>query len=621
MGCGCNKEIATPSKQYELSPIHQLEKYIETTPCSLKNKVTIFPKTVIQAVYDGFTGKRLDDVLTLSNHLYIPYKGCLRETYKQIPKGWRRKGLVVTTVDYNGNLITNQYINECNANCSNITDLDNWKPLEFSSKYFRPKNLRFNKDELLLDVVNEEGAIVDVLRTEIEGLLHIEVATSDLLKNPEKAKFNTIYLIPNESAVGTHREYVKYAYQENGVTKYKLEQLGSASGVCGSVAKQDRFLKEGILENGVLKLTTGVDTALDTEGKLNQTIEIPFTALSELKQQLETLKQELADVKNKQEIHVVSGRYLNDTDIELTLNNGDKVNIIKPTKPVVEEWKPATPVVKNLPALPPIYQEQKDPNKYTDEYSVISNGTVGTETQNREQLYRDGVPTGEYRNVGQPIIVASKPEVRAWGAKPINTETIEEQIEEIPKPDSMYINDPNMYEDEDSVLVSAGSKGSRKRTITKKYVKDVLRDTITSDWVIIKQATYDTYKRGIKKRETPTYKLYAGKYPHQNDAGIEGRPITEAELKLLTPTTVKTPEEVFKKYICVSNENSRFSYGFPKVLGRVSKIIDGSDDDIRENFNEDSVVVDGVEYWVYTQQAAFGSTRKRQEIPFTFVKQ
>ena len=57
-------------------PIHILDKYCEETD----TRYNIYPLTVIQAIFDGVTGTRLDRILAACNSIYLTWEGTFANT-------------------------------------------------------------------------------------------------------------------------------------------------------------------------------------------------------------------------------------------------------------------------------------------------------------------------------------------------------------------------------------------------------------------------------------------------------------------------------------------------------------------------------------------------------------
>lgn len=98
------------------APIHQLTKFCEEQGID-KN---IFPITLIQAVFDGRNGMRLDRVLAMCNNIYLQWKGTFEDTVNFVQGIYRRKGLIVNYRDESGAVSTIRY------NSTDISD-DAWK--------------------------------------------------------------------------------------------------------------------------------------------------------------------------------------------------------------------------------------------------------------------------------------------------------------------------------------------------------------------------------------------------------------------------------------------------------------------------------------------------------------
>ena len=73
-------------------PIHILDKYCEEND----TRYNIYPLTVIQAVFDGLTGTRLDRILAACNSVYLTWEGTFANTVNKLDKIYRRKGYIIT---------------------------------------------------------------------------------------------------------------------------------------------------------------------------------------------------------------------------------------------------------------------------------------------------------------------------------------------------------------------------------------------------------------------------------------------------------------------------------------------------------------------------------------------
>lgn len=63
-------------------PIHILDKYCEEND----TRYNIYPLTVIQAIFDGLTGTRLDRILAACNSVYLTWEGTFADTVNNLIK-------------------------------------------------------------------------------------------------------------------------------------------------------------------------------------------------------------------------------------------------------------------------------------------------------------------------------------------------------------------------------------------------------------------------------------------------------------------------------------------------------------------------------------------------------
>lgn len=116
------KEIC---QKFDASVLQQLTKKITSEDNNIEEK-NVFPVALVQSVFDAISGMRLDDILTHYNYLHIQYKGNKASTRLAIPIGHRRKTLIISYVDYDNNIIVEQYIGKT-INDDDWQHEDNWK--------------------------------------------------------------------------------------------------------------------------------------------------------------------------------------------------------------------------------------------------------------------------------------------------------------------------------------------------------------------------------------------------------------------------------------------------------------------------------------------------------------
>ena len=107
-------------------PIHILDKYCEEND----TRYNIFPLTVIQAVFDGLTGTRLDRILAACNSVYLTWEGTFADTVNKLDKIYRRKGYIITYRDAT-NINWTQRYNSDDISDTAWTNPDNWEGWSF----------------------------------------------------------------------------------------------------------------------------------------------------------------------------------------------------------------------------------------------------------------------------------------------------------------------------------------------------------------------------------------------------------------------------------------------------------------------------------------------------------
>ena len=109
-------------------PIHILDKYCEEND----TRYNIYPLTVIQAVFDGLTGTRLDRILAACNSVYLTWEGTFANTVNKLDKIYRRKGYIITYRDAT-NINWTQRYNSDDISDEAWTNPDNWEGWSFDT--------------------------------------------------------------------------------------------------------------------------------------------------------------------------------------------------------------------------------------------------------------------------------------------------------------------------------------------------------------------------------------------------------------------------------------------------------------------------------------------------------
>lgn len=109
-------------------PIHILDKYCEEND----TRYNIYPLTVIQAIFDGVTGTRLDRILAACNSIYLTWEGTFVDTVNKLDKIYRRKGYIITYRDETNVNWTQRY-NSDDISDEAWTNPDNWEGWSFDT--------------------------------------------------------------------------------------------------------------------------------------------------------------------------------------------------------------------------------------------------------------------------------------------------------------------------------------------------------------------------------------------------------------------------------------------------------------------------------------------------------
>ena len=89
----------------------------------------IYPVTYTSAVYDDRTGANLTALLHQFNNMHLPYAGTSFDTRNQLPEEQRRKGIIISYVDLDGDTITEQCVADKSTNDEYWGLDENWRKL------------------------------------------------------------------------------------------------------------------------------------------------------------------------------------------------------------------------------------------------------------------------------------------------------------------------------------------------------------------------------------------------------------------------------------------------------------------------------------------------------------
>ena len=213
----------------DATTIQQLYKLITAEDGSLKNK-DIFPVNLVQTVFDGITGTRLDQILALCNSVYIPYAGTSEATRLKIGLDQRRKGLIVTFRDLNNYTWTQRYKGEDSISDEAWQNDENWEAWDFDSLLEDIKKIIeeiFNNIENYPDLIQniknlleqifnksiEDGKLRELITEILERLLPDIIGDSIYNFFHTQEGHDILVDIINEVLDGVIQEYIKELQQ------------------------------------------------------------------------------------------------------------------------------------------------------------------------------------------------------------------------------------------------------------------------------------------------------------------------------------------------------------------------------------------------------------------------
>lgn len=415
MGCGCNKHTSINLKEYT---IQQLMKTIPATKCEEEKDIDVYPTTLTQAVFDGCTGKSLQEALNETNHLYVSFKGSIPYTYLSIPQSKRRRGLYVTYTNRKGVLKTKKY-EGYSLDDKNWSDDNNWREIDDTNNMnFIPRNLRIEGSKIKLDITNACGGVISTLETELpntldkwykpmnlrvegnkikfdvlchKGILtthEVELPTQECFrvehttKLPQRGNSNTLYLVPNAEAPGTHREFVWVD------TLNRYEQLGSASGACSIGGNNTNALVDAKIEGSTITLTKGDTSEIILELPDTSNVEERLIAL-ESRVDADTIYD---DTSIKERLSALEEKPDNDT-IFNSKPLEDRITALE-NRPTGSNFDP-TPLENRLSALESKQDKDTifDPSSILQELATLKNKIATLENKEDQNKY---IVRGEY---------------------------------------------------------------------------------------------------------------------------------------------------------------------------------------------------------------------------------
>ena len=197
-------------KEYSATSIQQLTKLITDKQSGELKEKNVYPISLVQSIFDGITGNRLDVILSLFNCIYIPYSDSKRSTRLKISNQMRRLGLIITFKDATNTIYTQRYVGTSfeDANWGNDK---NWEDCFVS----------FDSSEAVEQLKQYFTNYINNVIGDITGIKFVVVTSL-----PSVGEKGTIYLMKNNSSTEANNVYDEYIWLAD---KNSYEKLGSFS--------------------------------------------------------------------------------------------------------------------------------------------------------------------------------------------------------------------------------------------------------------------------------------------------------------------------------------------------------------------------------------------------------
>lgn len=211
------------SENYSVTSVQQLTKLIKDTESGKLKEQNVYPISLVQSIFDGMTGTRLDVLLSLFNCIYIPFKNTREATRLTITSQMRRKGLIIVFKDVDNTIYTQRYIND-NFDDASWQNDNNWNNCFVS--YDEEETIKYLKnyiDTYIQENINTSNAYI--LPSEITSGSAITQEQYNEIKNAilkgalillhNAVNGNGQYLVPNSCECDDTRIYIQFQQLPN----------------------------------------------------------------------------------------------------------------------------------------------------------------------------------------------------------------------------------------------------------------------------------------------------------------------------------------------------------------------------------------------------------------------
>lgn len=120
-----------------------------------KDKSQVFPKTFLDAIKSRETGASLEEILKGFNMYFVSYTGNIQVSRCQVPIELRKRGLWLTYINFQNDVITEWY--DANEVDNNSWGYDaNWKSVNFNQLSRKIENLEKRIIKLEESLINKQ---------------------------------------------------------------------------------------------------------------------------------------------------------------------------------------------------------------------------------------------------------------------------------------------------------------------------------------------------------------------------------------------------------------------------------------------------------------------------------
>lgn len=364
--CGCNKP-----KEVSKFRVKQIYSNESLVGCTKKEKVKVFPMTISHAVIDACTGESVYDLLKSVNHRYLTHMGEFGLTVLDIPESDRHKGMVITYSDENRVSHTLTYNSDSISN-ADWTDKRNWVD---TSNATESAPIDLSRERERITALEDKANAIEQFKSDMKSKL-------DALSEKYNEVLNLLRSNNNNSVSPTEVAAIKSTIESLLRRLSVLEAKPDKDTIYDPTSLVSRIeALEGRPVNPTVDLKPITDRLSALESKPDKdTVFNP----KELLDKISSLESELNRIKAKpdNDDYIISGEWIDDDTISITLNSNKKVVIRrnrpeppKPDKKIKWGYIDLNGKADRVPTIQDLTGERKQ-DSLPIEFMVPTNGAV-----------------------------------------------------------------------------------------------------------------------------------------------------------------------------------------------------------------------------------------------------